>query len=240
MSRLWLCFRRHRPGSYHCEKMICRHSPALTTAKEVIFLFRLICLLIGYLFGNILTAEAVTRKITGRPCAELGATGNPGMANVMQNLGFKAGVIVLAGDILKTAAAMLICWLLFGGRLGRLAMFYAGLGAVIGHDFPFWLGAGRGGKGVTCCCALLIIYSPLGLLASIIGLAAVLITKYLCIGGMVIPAAFIIPAFAVYGPETGILTLILSALCFYKHWPAAKTIPSGQCPKNDLLGHLKK
>ena len=201
-------------------------------------LFRVISLLIGCAFGNFLTAEAVTRHITGRPCAELGTTGNPGMANVMRALGFKAGIIVLIGDILKTVLAMLVSWIFFGGRIGRLTMFYAGLGAVLGHDFPVWLKRGRGGKGVTCCCTLLILFSPWGLAACIIGMLVVFGTKYLCIGGMVIPAAFLLPAFLIYGSETGILTLVLTALCFYKHWPAAKMISSGQCEKTDVPGMI--
>ena len=198
--------------------------------------FRLISLLIGYAFGNFLTAEAVTRHLTGRPCEELGTTGKPGMANVMRALGFRAGITVLIGDVLKTALAMLIAWLLFGGEIDRLAMFYAGLGAVLGHDFPIWLKMGRGGKGVACCCAMLILFSPWGLLASVIGMLVVFGTKYLCIGGIAIPAAFFLPAFLIYGGEIGILTVILTALCFYKHWPAAKTIPSGHCEKTDVLG----
>ena len=203
-------------------------------------LFRMISLLIGYAFGNFLTAEAVTRHMTGKPCAQLGTTGNPGMANVMRSLGFKAGIIVLVGDILKTALAMLVSWLLFGSGIGRLSMFYAGLGAVLGHDFPVWLKAGRGGKGVTCCCTLLILYSPWGLAACIIGMLVVFGTKYLCIGGIAIPAAFLIPAFLVYGNEIGVLTAVLTGLCFYKHWPAARTIPSGQCEKTDVLGMILK
>ena len=202
--------------------------------------YRGICLLIGYVCGNFLTAEVVTRRMTGRPCAELGKTGNPGMANVMRSLGMKAGITVLTGDILKTAVGMLAAWLLFGGSLGRVSLFYAGLGTVLGHDFPFWLGKGRGGKGVTCCCTLLIVFSPWGLLACIIGMITVFVTKYLCIGGIVIPAAFLIPAFAVYGPEIGLLTVALTGLCFCKHWPAAKEIPSGRCEKTDVLNMLRK
>ena len=201
---------------------------------------RIICLLMGYALGNFMTAEVVTRRLTGRPCAKLGKTGNPGMANVMRALGMKAGIAVLIGDILKTALSMLLAWLVFDAGLGRLSMFYAGLGAVVGHDFPAWLKMGRGGKGVTCCCTLLIVFSPWGLLACIIGMITVFVTKYLCIGGIVIPAAFLIPAFAVYGPEIGLLTVILTGLCFCKHWPAAKEIPSGRCEKTDVLNMLRK
>lgn len=201
-------------------------------------IYRIISLLIGYACGNFLTAEAVTRRLTGQPCSKLGKTGNPGMANVMSNLGFKAGIIVLAGDVIKTALAMGLSFLLFRNALGRLAVFYAGFGAVLGHDFPVWQKF-KGGKGVACCCTLLILFSPWGLLAAVIGMITVFITKYLCIGGIVIPAAFILPAFFVYGKEVGCLSIILTLLSALKHWPVLKTIPSGQCEKTDVIGQIK-
>ena len=201
-------------------------------------IYRIISLLIGYACGNFLTAEAVTRRLTGQPCSKLGKTGNPGMANVMSNLGFKAGIIVLAGDVIKTALAMGLSCLLFRNVLGRLAVFYAGFGAVLGHDFPVWQKF-KGGKGVACCCTLLILFSPWGLLAAVIGMITVFITKYLCIGGIVIPAAFILPAFFVYGKEVGCLSIILTLLSALKHWPVLKTIPSGQCEKTDVIGQIK-
>lgn len=62
---------------------------------------RIMSLLIGYLCGCVLTAEIVARRLTGKSCSRLGTTGNPGMANVMANLGFVPGIIVLAGDLAK-------------------------------------------------------------------------------------------------------------------------------------------
>lgn len=42
----------------------------------------ILSLVIGYLFGNFLTAEAVSYKYLGKSIQSVG-TGNPGMANVM-------------------------------------------------------------------------------------------------------------------------------------------------------------
>ena len=148
---------------------------------------RIICLLIGYLFGCFMTAEIVVRKLTGRPARELGTSGNPGMANVMANLGFKAGITVLIGDLMKTAAASVVSYLLFGEDIGKMALLYAGLGATLGHDFPFWMKF-RGGKGVASSSIAFVIFDPFwGLLANIAGMLVVFATKYLCIGGVVIP-----------------------------------------------------
>ena len=148
---------------------------------------RIICLLIGYLFGCFMTAEIVTRKLTGKSARELGTSGNPGMANVMANLGFKAGITVLIGDLAKTISASVICFLLFGKDIGKMSLLYAGFGATIGHDFPFWMKF-RGGKGVASSSVAFVIFDPFwGLIANIAGMFIVFATKYLCIGGVVIP-----------------------------------------------------
>ena len=64
---------------------------------------RLLCLAAGYLFGCFLTAEVVARCTAGESARQIGS-GNPGMANIMTHLGKRAGLLVLAGDVLKTAA----------------------------------------------------------------------------------------------------------------------------------------
>lgn len=52
---------------------------------------KLICFILGYLCGNVLTAEFVAKKFTGKKAGEIG-TGNPGMANIMAEAGKKAGL----------------------------------------------------------------------------------------------------------------------------------------------------
>ena len=118
-----------------------------------------LCLLLGYLCGCFLTAEAVAWRLC------------PGLA---------------------------------------LAPLWTGLGAVLGHNFPFWRGF-RGGKGVAVTCACLVLFSPLwGGLACLGGLAAVLFSGYLPLGAVTIPVLFVPPAFLCYGREAGALALILA------------------------------
>ena len=146
---------------------------------------RLLCLLLGYLCGCFLTAELVARARTGKSAAALG-TGNPGMANLAHELGKGWGAVVLAGDIAKTALAFGLCRALFPA-LGGLSGLWAGLGAVLGHNFPFWRGF-RGGKGVAVTCAALILFSPLwGTAACLAGLAVTLLSGWLPLGAGVIP-----------------------------------------------------
>lgn len=97
-------------------------------------LYRTGCILTGYLCGCFLTAEAVSRHAAGKSASRLG-TGNPGMANIMAQLGFKWGLLVLAGDLLKTLFPCMLCRFLLFPRLGRNAVLYAGIGVAAGHNF---------------------------------------------------------------------------------------------------------
>ena len=181
-------------------------------------------LLIGYLFGNILTAEIVCRVFTGKEAGKIG-TGNPGMANVMAHVGKKAGFLVLAGDILKTAAAMAVSFWLFG-RSGW-ALWYAGIGSVAGHNFPLWK-KGRGGKGVTCTCTWLILSMGFpGIFCCLAGAAAVLVFGYLPLGAAVISLAAVPAAFWQSGPEAGILACAGAVLMLSRHWRELARIRRG-------------
>lgn len=96
----------------------------------------------GYLLGTLPTADLVTRWAGGPDLRDAGS-GNPGAANAANVLGPAFGLVVLAGDIAKGAAA---------GRLGAAIAGPAGAqvaatSAVVGHCYPAWSGF-RGGKGV--------------------------------------------------------------------------------------------
>ena len=200
---------------------------------------RLIAVLIGYLFGCLLTAELVARRYAGQGAAGLGETGNPGMANIMASLGFVPGILTLLGDLAKTLAAALLCARLFPEQ-GWIITLYAGLGTTLGHDFPFWRRF-RGGKGVAATSMALAIYCfPWGLLANIFGMLTVFATQYLCIAGPVIPASFV-ALMAIRGDyEAAGVATILTGLSFICHWSKIAGVPSGQTGRTDVLGAVKK
>ena len=191
---------------------------------------RIICLVIGYIFGCFLTGELVARCCTGESAAQLG-TGNPGMANLSHELGLWWGLLVLLADILKTALACMTVWLLFGAALGRLALLWACLGAVLGHNFPFWQRF-RGGKGVAVTCAGLILYSPLwGTAACLTGLGVTVITGWLPLGAVVIPAVFLPLSVLFHSWEAGALSLALTALMVSRHYHGLGRILRGEEPR---------
>lgn len=67
-----------------------------------------------------------------------------------------------------------------------------------------------------------------------------MISHYLPVGAVLIPAAFILPAFYFYGNEAGILTVIMALVMLQRHMPGLKNIPSGTEPRKDLLKALRR
>ena len=200
---------------------------------------RLLSCMIGYVFGCVLTGEIIAYQFAGKSAAHLGETGNPGMANIMATLGFVPGILVLAGDIVKTALAIGISGLLFRDA-GWIVVLYAGLGATLGHDFPLWRGF-RGGKGVVTTNLAITVYSPLwGVIANLLGAAIVAATQYLCLAGPACPAVFAVIMFLRGEWEAGVLSLVLTALALYCHGKSIRGMFDGTTSRTDVLGALKK
>ena len=200
---------------------------------------RVLSCLIGYVFGCVLTGEIVAYRFAGKSAAQLGETGNPGMANIMASLGFVPGILVLVGDILKTAIAIVISWLLFRDA-GWIVVLYAGLGATLGHDFPFWRKF-RGGKGVVTTNLAITVYSPLwGVVANLLGAAIVAATQYLCLAGPAVPAVYAVIMFIRGDAEAGILSLVLTVLALICHGSSIRGMFSGTTSRTDVIGALKK
>jgi glycerol-3-phosphate acyltransferase PlsY len=101
----------------------------------------LFALLLGYALGSIPFGMILTR-ITGAGDLRAIGSGSTGATNVLRTgrKGLAAATALL--DMAKGFVAVLIA-----ARLWPEVAGFAGLGAVIGHCFPVWLGF-RGGKGV--------------------------------------------------------------------------------------------
>lgn len=189
---------------------------------------RALCLLVGYAFGCVLTAEIVSKAYAGKSTADIG-TGNPGMANVMGHVGKLPGALTLAGDIVKTVLAVLVSWLLFGDSLGYpICANYACLGAVVGHDFPFWKRF-KGGKGVTVTCSWMVLGLALpGVVCDLAGAVTVFLTGWLPLAAVVIVVVAVPVSFATAGAEVGVLVCVCCALMFSRHWHGLRRIARGE------------
>lgn len=148
-------------------------------------MFRLLCVLIGYAFGLFQTAF-ILGKIKGIDIRTVGS-GNAGTTNTLRVLGTKAGIIVFAGDCIKCVLASVLCTLIFSGNHPEslyLIKLYAGLGAILGHNFPFYLKF-KGGKGIACTAGMIFSFD---LWFSIVGLTIFFglfyITHYVSLGSL--------------------------------------------------------
>ena len=72
---------------------------------------RVICLVIGYVFGLFQTGYFYG-KLHHIDIREYGS-GNAGTTNTLRTLGWKAGLITFLGDAGKAVLAMLLAWALF-------------------------------------------------------------------------------------------------------------------------------
>ncbi|MDE7334403.1 MAG: glycerol-3-phosphate 1-O-acyltransferase PlsY [Lachnospiraceae bacterium] len=190
---------------------------------------RLICLAIGYVFGLFQTAF-IYGKLHGIDIREHGS-GNAGTTNTLRVLGTKAGLVVLAGDIIKCILAIVICGKVFGGRYPEeiyLLRLYAAAGAILGHNFPFYLHF-RGGKGIAATAGLILSFHPIFLpMGVILFFGAFFLTHYVSLGSLLVYAGLMIEMVAagqmgVFGHgqrvlnEMYVLTALLTIMAYYKH-----------------------
>jgi glycerol-3-phosphate acyltransferase PlsY len=162
---------------------------------------------IGYLLGCIPTGVLVARIYGVRDIRKLGS-GNSGTTNVLRNLGWLPSVLTLVGDCLKGYAACLIGRQL-GGDAGMLA---GGLCAILGHDFPVFMGF-KGGKGIATSLGLIIAINPwLALALLAVQIIAVALTRYMSVASLITTVAFpILVIFTERGREN--FPLFLGAAC---------------------------
>ena len=190
---------------------------------------RVICLIIGYVFGLFQTAF-IYGKLHGIDIREHGS-GNAGTTNTLRVLGTKAGLIVLAGDIIKCILAIVISGLVFGAsHLDEIYLLklYAAAGAILGHNFPFYLHF-RGGKGIAATAGLIlafhIAFLPMGV---IIFFGTFFLTHYVSLGSLLVYAGLMIEMVVVgqaglFGASQAVLnemyivTALLTILAYYKH-----------------------
>jgi glycerol-3-phosphate acyltransferase PlsY len=98
---------------------------------------------VSYLVGSIPFGYIAGRVLKGIDVRDFGS-GATGATNVMRTLGRGPFAMVLVADALKGYVPVLVTWFLFESHDLQVA---SGLAAVLGHDFPLYIGF-RGGRGV--------------------------------------------------------------------------------------------
>ena len=201
---------------------------------------RIISVLIGYAFGLIQTGYLYGK--TQHVDISKQGSGNAGTTNALRTLGWKAGAVTFLGDCFKCVFAVVVVYFLFGkanSEMFPVYAMYAGIGAVLGHNYPFYMNF-KGGKGIAATAGIIVsttnIWIVLICLVVFVGIVA--ITRYVSVGSLVVVIVYFISV-VVYGQMGGfgvtgthlyeiyILAAVLVVSAFYKHKENIKRLLSG-------------
>lgn len=208
---------------------------------------RVVALLIGYAFGLFQTAY-IYGKLHGIDIRDYGS-GNAGTTNTLRVLGTKAGLIVLFGDIMKCILAVVVTSFIFGKshpEMVYLLKMYAAAGAILGHDFPFYLHF-KGGKGIAATAGLILSFHPFLIpVGVVLFFGAWLITHYVSLGSLLVYAGFMTELILLgqngifgmsqqYLNEMYIIAGILTFMAYYMHRANIKRLITGTERKTYLF-----
>lgn len=212
---------------------------------------RVICLVIGYVFGLFQTSY-IYGKLHGIDIRDYGS-GNAGTTNTLRVLGRKAGILVLAGDIIKCILAVVVSGLIFDKTypdMIYLLKIYAAAGAILGHNFPFYLRF-KGGKGIAATAGMILSFHPYFIpVAVVVFFGIFFTTHYVSLGSLILYAVFFIEmivlgqmgVFGMTQPllnELYIVTAVLTVMAYYKHKENIKRLLSGT-ERKTYLSHKNK
>jgi glycerol-3-phosphate acyltransferase PlsY len=185
-----------------------------------------LALVVGYLLGSIPFGLILTRLAGTGDIRNVGS-GNIGATNVLRTGRKGLAAATLIGDMLKGTAAVLLLNRLAGADAGLMA----GLGAVLGHVFPVWLGF-KGGKGVaTYIGVLLAVAWPIALAFGVSWGVVAALTRTSSLAGLV--ASALTPLLLLYftGAKAALLFLLLTVLIFVMHRGNIARLLAGTEPK---------
>ncbi len=189
-------------------------------------------IILSYLIGAIPFGVIVGKLTSGIDVRNHGS-GSMGMTNVLRIVGARAGILVFLADMAKGAVAVALAGLIIGPGYGMVA---GGVAAVIGHNWPVYVGF-RGGRGVTTGFgALLVLSWPVGLISFAIFLLVVSLSRYVSLGSMLGAVTMLVAmipfvvldvepfAYLVYG-------LVIVSLIIFRHRGNIQRLLAGTEPK---------
>ena len=199
-------------------------------------MFRLICLLIGYALGCIQSAYIIGKLAHGIDIRDHGSKSS-GFTNANRVMGFKTGVWIFIADVGKAVLAFLVAsWIFDGGGSflspdaynGLLPGVWAGLGVVLGHNFPVFMKF-RGGKGIACTLGIVLMLDyQVALIAFVVGIILVVVFKYISLASLAITLVwpFLLLSFG-RAVEIAVFCAAISALAWYMHRENISRLLSG-------------
>ncbi len=182
--------------------------------------------LLAYFIGGLPFGYWFVRRSSGQDIRTVGS-GNIGATNVHRTIGRKAGLIVLALDMMKGFAAVWLAALLTLGDPRALAV--SALAVMLGHCYPIFLGF-HGGKAVACFIGAFLYLAPLSLaLVAIVFVAVVAMTKYISLASIIGALLFPFAVWFVTRPPQPIFIASIAAavLIVYRHQKNIARLRSG-------------
>lgn len=201
---------------------------------------RFICVIIGYAFGLLQTGY-LYGKLHHVDIRKQGS-GNAGSTNALRTMGWKAGLVTLLGDCFKCVFAVVVVHLIYGkshGDMIPLLAMYAGMGAVLGHNYPFYLKF-KGGKGIAATGGLILsTTNPWMVLICLVAFVGVVgITRYVSLGSLLVVIIYLVEV-VIYGQMGGFhvaqnylyemygIAAFLMLSAFFKHRENIKRLLTG-------------
>ena len=207
--------------------------------------------MIGYVFGLFQTAY-LYGKLHGIDIRNYGS-GNAGTTNTLRTLGTKAGLIVLLGDIMKCILAIVLTNLLFRNSHADeiyLLKIYAAAGAILGHNFPFYLHF-KGGKGSAATAGMILSFHPYLIpMGVLLFFGTFFTTHYVSLGSLLVYAGFmtelvVLGQLGIFGMpqaalnEMYVVAGFLTVMAYYKHKDNIKRLLDGT-ERKTYLTHKNK
>jgi glycerol-3-phosphate acyltransferase PlsY len=184
---------------------------------------------LAYLIGSVPSGLLLTRLAGAGDVRQIGS-GNIGATNVLRTGRKGLALATLAFDLLKGALPV---WLA-NRYLGPDMAVVAGLGAVLGHCFPVWLGF-RGGKGVATAAGVVLALTPtVAAIAIGVFVLVVLATRYVSLGSMLGAIAAAPAAYLLGYVQAAELYLLLALIILLKHAGNIRRLTQGSEARLDL------
>lgn len=189
--------------------------------------YNLIILVVAYLLGSINTSIIVSKILIGDDIRNHGS-GNAGATNTLRTVGKKGAILVVIGDVLKTVIAILIAR--FIADDSSTATYIAGIGAVLGHNFPIYFRF-KGGKGIIVSTVAILFADPiLGLITAIVAILIMAVSKYVSLGSISGAVLFVVLAiiFKNNNSDFVVFATMLALLAIYMHRSNIARLLAGQ------------
>ncbi len=184
----------------------------------------------GYLLGSVPWGLVLTRLAGLGDIREIGS-GNIGATNVLRTGNKFLALLTLILDVSKGGAAAWAAMELAPQTIAIEAGLIAGFTAVLGHNFPVWLGF-KGGKGVATTLGVLLVAAfPVGALTCATWLLVAGTLRYSSLAAMAALGAAPVYAWWLLDERYAVMAGGLAILSIIRHRANVRRLLAGEEPK---------